>query len=80
MSSVVLLLTAFKYYVYLSSLHLILLVPHQSSSGIKLHVLLLYKEQILKENNGWIYEKNYSLITGKERMLPTMYETRPEED
>jgi hypothetical protein len=33
----------------------------------------------LKEN-GWILEKHYSLITGKERILPTMYETRPEED
>lgn len=33
----------------------------------------------LKEN-GWILEKHYSSITGKERILPTMYETRPEED
>jgi hypothetical protein len=33
----------------------------------------------LKEN-GWIIEKHHSLITGEERILPTMYETQPEKD
>jgi hypothetical protein len=30
----------------------------------------------LKEN-GWILEKHYATITGKERILPTMYATTP---
>jgi hypothetical protein len=35
---------------------------------------------MFRKENGWIIEKHYSSITGKERILPTMYETQLEED
>jgi hypothetical protein len=45
----------------------------------KLSSKIVANIMFLKEN-GWIIEKHYSSITGKERILPTMYETQLEED